>query len=290
MNCIKYITALLFICSSLLAQNEGTPEIIRGDEEFTLLIKTRDTKSKKAISGTEVYLYQTATDELLTTDITVNGLAEFSIKPSTEYEIRTCNPDYLKGGMSIYECNEGNEVLCTFGAADYNFVAGGGKDKPKAILKATIDLQAVSVGSIFELANVYYDLDKATLRKSGRQELDDLVKIMNRNKSIKIELSSHTDSRASDAYNNKLSKERAQSCFNYLVAKGIKKDRIVPKGYGESRLLNKCNDGVTCNESQHQKNRRTEIEILKFEPIVCEPSVDMDFKDKDLIVDIDDEK
>ena len=290
MNYIKIIVGLLLISSSSVAQIEGAPKVIRGDQDFTLLIKTNDNNTNVPVDGTEVYLYQTSTNELLSTEITTNGIAEFKIQPSTEYEIRTCNPAYLKGGMSIYECNEGNEVLCTFGASDYAFVAGGGADKPRAILKATIDLQKVTVGSIFELANVYYDLDKASLRQRGKQELDELAKIMKRNLSITIELSSHTDSRASDEYNKDLSKRRAHSCFEYLKTKGIAAKRITPKGYGENRLLNGCTDGVECSEEEHQRNRRTEIEILTYDPIKCSPIMDMDFKNKDLVVDNDDKK
>ena len=290
MNYIKYIAAFLILSSPLFSQVEGTPEIIRGDEQFILMVKTNDTNTKIPLNGTEVYLYETASNALLATEVTINGLAEFNIQPSTEYEVRTCHPNYLKGGMSIYECNEGNEVLCTFGASDYSFVAGGGPDKPVALLKATIELQSLSIGSIFELQNVYYDLDKATLRKRGKQELDDLAKIMKRNQSITIELSSHTDSRASNAYNNDLSQRRAKSCYDYLKSRGIAASRITPKGYGETKLLNKCSDGIECTEEQHQKNRRTEIEILTYEPIKCSPVMEMDFKNKDLIVDMDDKK
>jgi outer membrane protein OmpA-like peptidoglycan-associated protein len=113
---------------------------------------------------------------------------------------------------------------------------------------------------------------------------------MKRNKSITIELSSHTDSRASESYNNDLSQKRAQSCYDYIVSKGISSDRVRPKGYGESKLLNECKDGIECDEQQHQKNRRTEIEILRYTPIECEPIMDMDFKNKDLVLDADDKK
>lgn len=290
MKILKYIVCCFLFTTSCIAQNEGKPEIIRGNENFELLVKVIDIKTKKQVDDTEVYLYKTIENKLISSEITENGLVTFSIEPTSEYEIRTCNTGYLKGGMSIYECNEGNEVLCTFGATDYAFVAGGGKDKPNAFLKATVAIQPVSVGSIFELANVYYDLDKATLRPRGKEELDELIKIMKRNTSIKIELSSHTDSRASQEYNNDLSKRRALSCLDYLVENGISKDRVTPKGYGESRLLNECSNGVVCSEEKHQKNRRTEIEILNYDPIECMPMMDIDFQNKDLLVDHDDKK
>lgn len=283
-----FIFLILSLITSVLYAQEGTPEVIRGSDKFSLIVRTENNKTGLPIDGTEVYLYATKSSELLDVQTSSNGIVSFDIDPFTEYEIRTCNTLYFKNGMSLYECNQGNEILCTFGASDYNFVAGGGRDKPKAILKATLSLSPISVGSIMELENVYYDLDKATLSNSAIEELTELANIMNRNKSISIELSSHTDSRASDEYNSDLSQRRAQSCFDYLRSKGISTDRIKPVGYGERRLVNQCKDGVECTEGQHQKNRRTEIEILTYTPITCKPSMDIDFKVKDLKQDKDD--
>ncbi len=287
---MRFLTLLftVFYTFSLTAQTEGTPDIIRGNEQFTLLIKTVDINTNIALDGTLVSLYATKTDGLLNSKTTENGIVSFQIDPYTEYEIRTCNPDYFKNGISIYECNEGNEILCTFGATDYTFAAGGGADKPNAILKATLALSPMNIGSIYELQNVYYDLDKANLRPSAKKELDELASIMHRNKSITIELSSHTDSRADNKYNKELSQERAQSCYDYLVSKGIAGTRITPVGYGENRLVNQCKDGVNCSEKQHQKNRRTEIQIITYNPIACIPSMDVDFAIKDLRGDDDD--
>ncbi len=268
--------------SCLVVAQETTPDIIRGSETFKLIIKVEDRDTKKPVEGTEVYLYHTKSGDLLNEQTVENGKATFNIDPHKEYEIRTCNNEYFKGGMSIYECNEGNEILCTFGASHYTFGAGGGPSKPDAMLQATLSLNSMKVGSILELENVYYDLDKASLRPSAKQELQELATIMKRNKSITIELSSHTDSRASKKYNKDLSNRRAQSCYQYLIDLGIAPDRIRPVGYGESRLVNQCADNVDCSEKQHQKNRRTEIEILTYTPIECKPSLDLDFKIKDL--------
>ena len=92
--------------------------------------------------------------------------------------------------------------------------------------------------------------------------LDSLVIILKNNPSIVIEIGSHTDSRAAAEYNLKLSQKRAESCVTYLVQHGIQKDRLVPVGYGESKLINDCADGVDCTEVQHQENRRTTFRVL----------------------------
>lgn len=78
-----------------------------------------------------------------------------------------------------------------------------------------------------------------------------------------IELGSHTDSRGNDMYNLKLAQGRANAAVNYIVSKGIAKERITAKGYGETRLINKCANGIKCNDEEHQLNRRTEFKIVK---------------------------
>jgi outer membrane protein OmpA-like peptidoglycan-associated protein len=83
------------------------------------------------------------------------------------------------------------------------------------------------------------------------------------NPDIRVELSSHTDSRGSADYNLELSETRAMNCAAYLGNKGVAAGRIVARGYGETRLLNACTDEVECSEEQHQQNRRTELRILQ---------------------------
>lgn len=113
------------------------------------------------------------------------------------------------------------------------------------------------------IENIYYDLDKYTIRPDAALELDKLVRTLKDNPTIKIELSSHTDSRNTIAYNNLLSQLRAEAAVKYMITKGIAPDRMVAKGYGESRLLNKCADNIKCSEEDHQLNRRTEFKLLK---------------------------
>jgi outer membrane protein OmpA-like peptidoglycan-associated protein len=112
------------------------------------------------------------------------------------------------------------------------------------------------------LENIFYDLDKHDIRPDAAIELDKLVRILKANPTIRIELSSHTDSRQTRKYNQDLSDRRAQAAVDYIVSKGIDRKRLVAKGYGETRLRNKCADGVECSEDEHQVNRRTEFKII----------------------------
>ncbi|MGZ2370671.1 OmpA family protein [Ancylomarina sp. YFZ004] len=126
------------------------------------------------------------------------------------------------------------------------------------------EFDRLEVGKTFVLENILYDLNKSNIREDAAMELGKLVLIMEDNPSLKIELSSHTDSRGSDAYNLALSQRRAKSAVAFIISKGISKDRVVAKGYGESKLINRCLNGVVCSKAEHQANRRTEIKILRF--------------------------
>ncbi|MBW8682937.1 OmpA family protein [Chitinophaga rhizophila] len=111
------------------------------------------------------------------------------------------------------------------------------------------------------LLDIYFDLNKAAIRPEAGKQLDNLVKILNDHPDKAIDISAHTDARGDDAYNLMLSQKRADAVANYLISKGIAKDRVHAKGYGETRLLNKCGNGVSCNEQQHRMNRRTEFKL-----------------------------
>lgn len=133
------------------------------------------------------------------------------------------------------------------------------------LLRVTLSMQSVQqVGERFVLEDIFYDFDKHDIRPDAAAILDRLVTVLRDNPTLKIELSSHTDSRGSNSYNMALSQRRAQSAVDYIVSKGIAVERLKAQGYGETRLVNECADGVNCTAEQHQANRRTEIEILEY--------------------------
>lgn len=134
------------------------------------------------------------------------------------------------------------------------------QDVTNVTLDTTIILDQLILEKAIVLDNIYYDLDKAEIRTDASPELDKLVKILKDNPSIRIELSSHTDSRSSESYNLSLSQRRAQSAVDYMVSQGIARERLVAKGYGETQLIIK--DAKT--EEEHQVNRRTEFKVIEI--------------------------
>ncbi|MEZ4898216.1 MAG: OmpA family protein [Saprospiraceae bacterium] len=122
-------------------------------------------------------------------------------------------------------------------------------------------LDRIYQGKEIILQNIYYDLDKWDIRDDAKPALDALIKILKDNPSIRIQLASHTDCRASDEYNLGLSQKRAQSAVDYLVSNGIDPGRLIAKGFGKTQLIEKC-PCEECTEEQHQINRRTTFTIL----------------------------
>lgn len=144
----------------------------------------------------------------------------------------------------------------------------------KADLELAINLDLGSSEFVYIRGNlmikinpIYFDLDKSFIRPDAQLELERVVRIMEKYPLLKINLGSHTDSRASDSYNWSLSNRRAQSSKNWIVSQGIDANRINAQGYGETELVNKCSNDVICSEADHQLNRRTEFIITNPEVI-----------------------
>lgn len=119
------------------------------------------------------------------------------------------------------------------------------------------------LAKLLQLSTIYFDLNKYNIRPDAEIEIQKVIVAMEKYPSLKIKVNSHTDSRGNDAYNKWLSQKRAESTVNYMVAKGIAADRLKGEGYGETRLVNDCTNGVRCTSDEHQLNRRSEFIIFE---------------------------
>ncbi len=122
----------------------------------------------------------------------------------------------------------------------------------------------IEPGKPVVLKDVLYEFNKSTLSKSAYPRFDSLISMMNKYPGMRIEISAHTDNIGSDAYNQKLSEKRAASCVDYLVSKGISRDRIDAKGYGETMPVAENQVGKKDNPEGRKLNRRTEFKILNY--------------------------
>lgn len=129
---------------------------------------------------------------------------------------------------------------------------------------ADFEVEEIVVGKPIVLENIYYDFDKCTIREDAAIELDKLVKLLEDNPEIDIEMGSHTDSRGPARYNELLSSRRALSAVRYLISQGIDPSRLTWKGYGKNDLVNECDGTVWCSEEKHQQNRRTTFTVTRI--------------------------
>lgn len=219
-----------------------TRELLHKDLRFTLIGHTVDKNSAAPVAFAKTTLHNktNANDNFQTSD--KEGEFRFQLDQHTDYSVYAEKDGYFSNRKAV---------------------STKGLDRSKTLyVDLKLGMSKLKKGTIIELENIYYDFDKANIRPDAAVILDDLYQIMINNPTLVIELSSHTDSRGSDAYNMALSQRRAESAVRYLINKGIDADRLVAKGYGETRLVNECANGVPCSEAQHQANRRTEIKIL----------------------------
>ena len=125
----------------------------------------------------------------------------------------------------------------------------------------TTDLK---VGTRLVLEDILFDYGSHELELESIPVLEGLVSVLNQYPTMGIELSAHTDSRGNATYNERLSRRRAESVVRFFAKKGIRANRLIPIGSGESAIRNGCIDGVACSESQHQENRRIEMKMIKL--------------------------
>lgn len=229
----------------------------RGIELEVTVVETRPNDDfEKSLEGATVELLNLRTDQVVTKTTNAQGKVIFELDAKQDYQI---------SGSKEYPDRNQKYLTTT------QVITTRDKQAP-AFLYEKLELQLVEKGVAIEIKNIYYDLNKWEIRPDAQVELDKLVKIMLDNPTMEIELSSHTDCRASWDYNMTLSAQRAQSAVGYLIKKGIKGTRMMAVGYGESRPVNDClceegtGKGLTpyCTDEMHQDNRRTEFKILRF--------------------------
>ncbi|HWB61908.1 MAG TPA: OmpA family protein [Chitinophagales bacterium] len=186
-------------------------------------------------------------DDKIIASVLSDSLGNFAFRLSSEsdYKVSAIKNGYFSNTSSI---------ISTKGKRN--------QDSTIITLYTQLELEKIFPQKMIVIPNIYYDYDKATLRPESKLVLDSILVFFKDNPDLTIEIGSHTDSRGSDSYNLKLSQARAQSVVDYLVDKGIPKERLIAKGYGETMLVNNCGNGVPCTEEEHQKNRRTTFKVI----------------------------
>jgi outer membrane protein OmpA-like peptidoglycan-associated protein len=128
--------------------------------------------------------------------------------------------------------------------------------------KKELELSEVDLAKILGIRIIYFDLDKHFVREDAALELQKIADIMKEYPQMNIDVRSHTDSRSAATYNQQLSQRRADATREWLINQCIAPERLKASGYGESKLVNECADGIKCTDEQHQENRRSEFIII----------------------------
>jgi outer membrane protein OmpA-like peptidoglycan-associated protein len=169
------------------------------------------------------------------------GKFTVELQPNKIYEIHTSHPKFLSA-----------EVI-ELRTVDY-----------KKIYSLSIPLKEVHLGKALLIEKVNFEINDTTFTKKTYPALEKFYQVLQDNQTFKVEIAVHTDSRGNDEYNLELSQKRADYIVNYLISKGIQSNKVTGKGYGETHLVNGCANGVRCNGTDHEQNRRVEFVVTGF--------------------------
>ncbi len=118
------------------------------------------------------------------------------------------------------------------------------------------------LATCLDIEPIFFDLDKSYIKEDAKIALQKVIYYLKEYPNVKVRVGSHTDSRANDAYNKRLSERRAKATVEYIIQNGIEANRLTSKGFGETRLKNECSNGVPCSDKKHQANRRSDFIIV----------------------------
>ncbi len=229
-----------------------TGELITECNQYVTGVIT-DATSNEKLEEVEVILMDDKNNELQRTTTGNDGKYKFDLECDIAYVIRatktTYNPiETLLATNNVLEFEHDLALQLTQGRLDGRKEFRRGDD----------------LALILDLEPIYFDLNKFLIRPDAEVELQQIIAALKEYPQLKIDVRSHTDSRADDNYNMLLSEKRAKSTINYIIEKGgIDPSRVTGKGYGETALVNKCSNGVECSDEEHQLNRRSEFIVIE---------------------------
>ena len=243
------------------AEGKGDDDIYSFVENRSLVFPFEQTIEGEVLNETTEEPVEGVTVSLIddegnvVTTVTTDDEGKYTLpieERSTQYAIRYEKDNFETKEKPFASTNENGRVF---------------KDVETIKLGNNLGVTQVGLGddlnNALGLNPIYFDFDKSNIRPDAEIELQKVIAVMEKYPNLKIDVRSHTDSRANDAYNDALSKRRNKSTLNYIISKGIDKNRLTGDGYGESKLVNECSNGVECTEQQHQLNRRSEFIIAQ---------------------------
>lgn len=261
--------------------------ILASDEQTLSLIKVEDSQllvdyegilysakdKKNPLGKTSIFLVDEKGNVVGTYETSATGNFKFSGLPGNKtYTIRLKEDDPTISTKDVYMADASGRIVATLKSGLKFFRYSFLPSEEQKIAKIYFNdpwLQAGKIemvnkdGQMTIIENIYYEYQKWDLGPQAMINLNKVAGIMQENPDMTIYLIAHTDSRGSSDFNLELSQKRAQAAVDYIISKGISSKRLTAKGLGESKLVNRCRDGVECSEEDHAHNRRTEFRVKK---------------------------
>ena len=239
----------------------------KGNDDIYKFTETKKLVCERTLAGT-VFDSKTNTviaeAKVILLDEKNQVVAEIVSGKDGKYSFKVnCNKNYtVRVEKSGYPVKENRVAISTNPENKLDFIL------EKEIIPNMPALSTIKVGTdlakTLDISLIYFDLGKALITDKAAVELNKILAVMQEYPKMRIDIRSHTDSRASVQYNLVLSDKRAKAIIAWMVKNGIDANRLRGKGYGESKLLNRCKDGVKCTEDEHLANRRSEFLILSL--------------------------
>ncbi|WP_406683655.1 OmpA family protein [Seonamhaeicola sp. MEBiC1930] len=230
-------------------RGRGSDDIYAYHRDPTLHVEgvVTDAINTNPIVGAKITLFDDKGNQIAYMETDENGFYQINIDRNQDYKIVANQDKYIEDYREFTSKNIQTELIT---------------------INANLLLNPVQdVVKLAELNTIYFDFDSHNIREDAAEELDKIVNLMqNDYPEMVIRIESHTDSRGALTYNDKLSIDRANATYEYLISNGITPERITAhEGFGERRLTNGCEDGQNCEEEDHQLNRRTQFIVVQME-------------------------
>lgn len=223
---------------------ENTPLQLECLQEISGTI--RDKITNEVLVGATVKVIDENNDEILSTITDSEGNYTLSLDCNQGNFVRAMTQGYVPSEEYLEKSDSKPKIIDFYLERD-TITAGFGDDLAK----------------LLQLSTIYFDFDKYNIRSDSEVEVEKVIAAMEKYPSLKIKVNSHTDSRGKDSYNLWLSQKRAESTVGYMVTRGIASERLRGEGFGETKLMNTCSNGVKCSSTEHELNRRSEFIILE---------------------------
>ena len=231
MRKIQQTLALLFILLTTIVSAQERTLTIKG--------KVYDKDTQNGVDKAEVRLYNEAATVLKTVITNAQGQYQLELQSGVDrFKVAAQADNYNQAEVLVTKTQQ--EAIVDFGL----------NREEEPLVKASLPM-------------VFFDFDSSYLTAKAKEELKQIVTFLEENKTVRLRVNAHTDSRGSNPYNDWLSKRRGQRVINWLVQQGVEANRLEGHHFGKTQLSNDCTEGTRCSAEQHRENRRCSFEIIR---------------------------